>query len=153
MPLSPQNRTFDRFLFAPIVEHDGLPLSVLSALAREGLDPWQEAERLGRLPHDEAIDSLAVTIWRSNSKALSPTQAGILAARLVELLPAEKAAPSSRQPAADADLIVMLLVYGIFMGIAAISSSPSSRQAQDLAAQSLLSTTAPSPPTGATDVD
>jgi hypothetical protein len=39
------------FLFADIgIERSGMPLSVISALARQGFDPWQEAGRLARLP-------------------------------------------------------------------------------------------------------
>lgn len=49
-----------RFFFATIgVEGNGSQLSVLSALARGGLDPWQEAERLARLPRSAAADGLA----------------------------------------------------------------------------------------------
>ena len=41
---------FDDFLFAPIgEERNGMPLSVVSALARSDLDPWQEAAQLARL--------------------------------------------------------------------------------------------------------
>jgi len=42
---------FDDFLFAPIGEdRNDMPLSVLSALARLDIDPWQEADKLARLP-------------------------------------------------------------------------------------------------------
>ena len=46
---------FDDFLFAPIVEdRNDMPLSVLSALARLDIDPWQEADKLARLPGETA---------------------------------------------------------------------------------------------------
>jgi hypothetical protein len=42
---------FDDFLFAPIGEEEnGMLLSVVSALARLDLDPWQEAASLTGLP-------------------------------------------------------------------------------------------------------
>ena len=42
---------FDKFLGAPIGEgRNGTPLSVLSALARLDVDPWQEAASLARMP-------------------------------------------------------------------------------------------------------
>ena len=42
---------FNDFLFAPIAEdRHGMPLSVLSALARQNVDPWQEAANLASLP-------------------------------------------------------------------------------------------------------
>lgn len=39
-----------------------MPLSVLSALARVGLDPWQEAATLAGLPGDAAIQRLTASI-------------------------------------------------------------------------------------------
>ena len=50
------------FLFANVgIEARGMTLSVISVLARQGLDPWREAGRLADLPETEAIDSLART--------------------------------------------------------------------------------------------
>jgi hypothetical protein len=44
---------FNDFLFAPIGEEGNeMLLSVLSALARLGVDPWQEAARLSQLPKE-----------------------------------------------------------------------------------------------------
>ena len=61
---------FDDFLFAPIgEERNGMLLSVLSALARLDVDPWQEAADLARLPRDSATQRLtaliAETAWRT----------------------------------------------------------------------------------------
>ena len=42
---------FDDFLFAPIGDdRNDMPLSVLSALARLDVDPWEEAAELARWP-------------------------------------------------------------------------------------------------------
>ena len=42
---------YDEFLFATICENpNGTQLSVLSALARTNVDPWEEAERLSAMP-------------------------------------------------------------------------------------------------------
>lgn len=41
---------FDDFLFARIEENGETPLSVLSVLARLGIDPWEEAASLAQLP-------------------------------------------------------------------------------------------------------
>jgi hypothetical protein len=52
---------FNDFLFAPIGEQENeTPLSVLSALARLDVDPWQEASRLAQLPKYQAIQDLSV---------------------------------------------------------------------------------------------
>ena len=49
--LRPSNADFERFVYADVAtEPNGMELSVLSALSRQGLDPWQEAQRLAQLP-------------------------------------------------------------------------------------------------------
>jgi hypothetical protein len=54
---------FDEFLYAPIgEENNGMLLSVLSALARLDVDPWDEASRLARLPRSAAIQFLTTLI-------------------------------------------------------------------------------------------
>ena len=79
---------FDEFLFASIGEdRNGKLLSVLSALARLGVDPWQEAATLARLPEATATEMLAALIAElpeAPSAILSPRA---IAARLIALLP------------------------------------------------------------------
>ena len=42
---------YNDFLYAPVCEQaNGTQLSVLSALARMDVDPWQEATRLSAMP-------------------------------------------------------------------------------------------------------
>jgi len=82
--LEPQ---YDSFLFASLCETNEITLSVLSLLARQDVDPWQEAARLTQLSKEQAINSLASKIWKSNSERWSPSEASILAVRLIELLP------------------------------------------------------------------
>ena len=56
---------FDTFLFAPIGDDgndSGMQLSVLSALARQGTDPWEEAGRLAGLPDEMAARELTALI-------------------------------------------------------------------------------------------
>lgn len=56
---------FDAFLSAPVGEGaDGVELSVMSALARIGLDPWSEAARLSDLPRDAAVEALVLTLGK-----------------------------------------------------------------------------------------
>jgi hypothetical protein len=85
--LSRLDSQYDAFLFASLCEADEVTLSVLSVLARQDVDPWQEAARLAALTRDEAINSLASKIWKSNSERWSPSEANVLAVRLIELLP------------------------------------------------------------------
>ena len=76
------------FLFADIgVEGSGMSLSVISALARQGLDPWEEAGRLARLPRMVAADGLARLIAAMPASPWPMPDATAIAARLVALLP------------------------------------------------------------------
>ncbi len=83
-----QSPKFDAFLFAPVGEDGkGMMVSVLSALARLGFDPWAEAETLSQLPEDAArarLDSLLVAL--QDVPAVTPDHRSIVA-RLVTLLP------------------------------------------------------------------
>ena len=85
------------FLFAPIgVEQNGMTLSVISGLARLGVDPWAEAARLAGLPSMAAIDALGRTI-ATISGGTWQTDAGRIAERLVRLLPQGGVAPPRAQ--------------------------------------------------------
>jgi hypothetical protein len=78
------------FLFADIgVERSGMNLSVMSALARVGLDPWQEAARLAGLPRAAATEVLARLIAAMPSGLWPMPVATPIAARLVTLLPGQ----------------------------------------------------------------
>jgi hypothetical protein len=79
---------FDDFLFAPIRDDgNGMLLSVISALARLDLDPWQEAIKLAGLPEETAtqrLTSLIAALPEGLSAHLAPRA---IAARLIALLP------------------------------------------------------------------
>jgi len=79
---------FDAFLFSPIgADRNDTPLSVLSVLARLDIDPWQEAGELARLPRDAATQRLASSIAALPDGPSAPHEHGIIAARLIALLP------------------------------------------------------------------
>jgi hypothetical protein len=93
-PLRPD---LDDFLFAPVgEERDGIPLSVISALTRLGLDPWDEATRLSSLERREAVDQLSSMIAGLPGTPRSSSEAREIAVGLVELLPISS---STREPA------------------------------------------------------
>jgi len=80
---------FDAFLFAPVGDdRNGMLLSVLSALARLDVDPWQEAADLARLPRSAAIERLTALIAALPGRPASQPDPGTIAARLIALLPA-----------------------------------------------------------------
>lgn len=83
-----QRSDLNGFLFADVgVEASGMTLSVLSTLARVGVDPWQEAGRLAKLPRTAAIEGLARIIAAMPASLWSLADATPIAARLVALLP------------------------------------------------------------------
>src|SRR5713101_7861099 len=92
MPLrrayAPMLPEFDTFLFASVGEEvDGVPLSVLSALSRLGLDPRDEAARLALLTKEAAADQLTRMIARLSNARWSQSEARRIASGLIERLP------------------------------------------------------------------
>jgi hypothetical protein len=86
---SPRNVEFNRFLFAAIGDDkNGMVLTVASALARLGFDPWNEAGRLSRLPRIGAADALAGMIAKLPVGDWQISELSEIAARLTQLLPA-----------------------------------------------------------------
>ena len=85
----------NEFLFAPVGEEpNGVTLSVVSGLTRLGLDPWEEAARLTPLPKARAAEALAKLIARLPIRRTQSLDDLAISRRLVELLPAQNAAPS-----------------------------------------------------------
>jgi hypothetical protein len=79
---------FDKFLYAPIREdRNGTPLSVLSALARLDVDPWQEAASLARMPRETAATRLTALIAALPDESTKDIRAKAIADDLVALLP------------------------------------------------------------------
>lgn len=81
---------FDDFLFAPIGEdRNGILLSVLSALARLDIDPWQEAASLAKLPRPTATEKLTslIAALPEPDAPSAHRDPRTIAVRLVALLP------------------------------------------------------------------
>ena len=80
---------FNAFLFASVGEDKaGVDLTVLSALARLGLDPWTEAARLADLPRAAAIQALSKSIALLPLGNWKEADQSDIATRLVDSLPA-----------------------------------------------------------------
>jgi hypothetical protein len=89
---SPSNGEFDVFLFSPIrVEENGMTLSVISAYARLGIDPWAEAGRLTALPKRAAAAAIVAVVARLSGERQDDPELG---ERLAGLLP-QSAVPGS----------------------------------------------------------
>jgi hypothetical protein len=80
--------SYDDFLFAPVCEDpNGMRLSVLSALARMDVDPWEEATRLAAMPKVIAETTLLSILDLVSGRSWKSPEAAAVAARLVRLLP------------------------------------------------------------------
>jgi hypothetical protein len=73
----------------------GEDITILTALSRVGVDPWQEAARLARLPRGDAARSLASTFANLPDKHWAEGDAQGTAHRMIETLPQ----PAPRAPA------------------------------------------------------
>ena len=103
------------FLQADIgTERNGGSLSVLSALARLGEDPWNEAGRLASLPKAAAIADFARTIANMPSSLWPLPEAEMIAARLTALLPdgAHRKAALPRPKLGRTAIVLILLAAG-----------------------------------------
>jgi hypothetical protein len=88
---APELPEMDPFLFASVSEEiEGIPLSVLSALSRLGVDPRSEAARLSQLARDAAADQLTRMLTRLPDRHWTSLEVRRTATRLVELLPSNK---------------------------------------------------------------
>jgi hypothetical protein len=117
---------FNDFLFASIgPDRNDVPLSVLSALARLGLDPWEEAAELAQLPRETAARRLASSIAALPDGVPPNLEHGTIAAHLIARLPSRTgAAIASGGTLPDGDdvtkfragvwmyVILMLVMFG-----------------------------------------
>jgi hypothetical protein len=140
-------------LYAPIgAESNDSVLSVLSALARTGIDPWQEAARLAQLSKALATQRLTSIIAGLPDGQWAQAETGAIAARLVELLPAKGVAPSASPGPVDAkhlpaSLLMKLLLVAVLGGSTLFAVFSHLNPAPVINPESpLSSTTSPSAP-------
>jgi hypothetical protein len=87
---------FDQFLFASIVDDaNGVGLTMLSLLARQGVDPWAEAADLAKLPPESATQKLVALLASVTSGPSPGADTAALASRLVALLHGTRGPASS----------------------------------------------------------
>jgi hypothetical protein len=125
---------FDAFLFAPIyVEKSGLVLTVVSALARLDLDPWDESAELAGLTQTMAADRLTSFILALPDRPMAHEDTGAIVASLIARLPPQLTpnAPSAQimpfiaMPAAIPTLLIFCLaiVLTLLMGSLALAGN------------------------------
>ena len=80
-------KDFDEFLFAPVGEDaSGMPLTLLTVLARLGVDPWEEAADLAHLPLEPAMQRLASRLEAMPNAPATAADTVTIATRLIALL-------------------------------------------------------------------
>ncbi len=113
---SSRGSEFNDFLFASIGEDkNGMPLSVLSALARLDVDPWQEAAALAKLPGGAAAQRLASLIAALPNEPSAHLGSGPIAARLVALLARAASAHDTSTNQASGDRSTPIFRTAIYM--------------------------------------
>jgi hypothetical protein len=112
--ISPLGREFDAFLFAPIGEdRNGMMVSVVSALARLDVDPWEEAGKLARLPGTALTERLASLISALPEGQPAHEDPQVVAARLAALLPRQGPNVARRARASGTVMYVTFLAIAL----------------------------------------
>jgi len=113
-PLLIGTSEFDAFLYASIgLENDGAFLSVLSALARTDVDPWEEAARLAHLPRAAASRFLANLISAQPGDSVARGDPTMQAERLSALLPSR--APLSERGVGRPWRLIRHVIYYVVL--------------------------------------
>lgn len=147
---------FNDFLYAPIGEEDnGMILTALSALARLGVDPWDEATRLSELPSETATKRLTSIISALPHGKWAASAAGDIAARLAALLPGKQAAAQSQATTAhqtrrpsQAMLVMFLFIFlvnALAFRVLRTHDTPSTVDQNTTATSTVTPPAAPSP--------
>lgn len=142
---------FDDFLYATIGrEEEAAPLSVLSMLARLGLDPWVEAARLAALPRALATLDMAKIIAGLPASSPAHEHSVALVCRLVALLPrapVRDGRPATvTTPKADLRSIGMQLAVYVILAASILGANWAMRGTHGLAPASPDATSATTTP-------
>ena len=127
--LNPHPPEFDRFLYASVGEdRNGYVVTVLSTLARLGLDPWKETAELVSLGRDDARARLGTLLARFRDVPALASDHGKVARDLSQLLPEGPTSGSQKRSASTvtdghsgksraiwAMLAVIFLLFQMFM--------------------------------------
>ncbi|MDO6481351.1 hypothetical protein Q8W25_19995 [Shimia thalassica] len=127
--LNPHPPEFDQFLYASVGEdRNGYVVTVLSTLARLGLDPWKETADLVSLGRDGARARLGALLARFRDVPALASDHGRVARDLSQLLPEGRASGSLKRAASTvtgdrqgtsgaiwAVLAIIFLLFQMFM--------------------------------------
>lgn len=101
--LNPHPPEFERFLYASVGEdRNGYVVTVLSTLARLGLDPWAETADLVTLGREAARTRLGTLLARFRDVPTLASDHGMVARDLSQLLPEDPKSGSLKRAASTA---------------------------------------------------
>ncbi|PRY84362.1 hypothetical protein [Donghicola tyrosinivorans] len=127
--LNPHPPEFERFLYASVGEdRNGFAVTVLSTLARLGLDPWKETAELVKLGRDDARARLGTLLTCFRDVPALASDHGKVARDLSQLLPEGQTSGSLKRAASTvtgdrpgtsgaiwAVLAIVFLLFQMFM--------------------------------------
>ncbi len=100
--LNPHPPEFGQFLYASVGEdRNGYVVTVLSTLARLGLDPWKETAELVTLGRDDARVRLGALLARFRDVPALSSDHGRIARDLIQLLPEDRASGRLKRAATE----------------------------------------------------
>jgi hypothetical protein len=125
---------YNDFLFAVICEEpNGTQLSVLSALTRIDIDPWEEAARLAAMTEPIAKSRLVSVLDQASENSWSPSQKAAIASRLIGRLPSTNdgggSAPTQRSEV-NGRMLILLVFWWTFAIATSVFSSYQQRVGQ-----------------------
>lgn len=107
-------------------------LTMLSALARCGLDPWDEAARLNELPREMATKRLTLMLSGQSRGQWAKSATADIASRLTALLPVKQApagtVPLKASPAPSRKTMLFILSLILLLGTVQVSRVLSGRE-------------------------
>ena len=119
--------TYERFLCASVCEqNNGTQVTVLSALVRADIDPWEEATRLATMPRAKAEATLC-SILRQISDHWTGTEVEAVSARLVQLLPTKDTGEPATSISTSIGEVDRSIFWLVWLGLALAVSLNSPR--------------------------
>lgn len=129
-PISSPTFLFDAFLYAPVCDQrNGTQLTVISALARMDVDPWNEAARIAAMPK-AAAEKEVISILRQASGTWTEGEVELIAMRLTQLLPRDDGSGWDARTDVARVYVGRSLLWLIWLGIAITVSLMPPREQQ-----------------------
>ena len=114
---------YERFLYASICEqNNGTQVTVLSALVRANIDPWQEATRLATMPRAKAEATLSSILRQIPDRSWTDGQVEAVSERLVQFLPMRDGGEPAVTSIGEVDRSIFWLVWLGFALAVALNS-------------------------------